>query len=72
MVKAFYIVDIGAPKSWLMRGVGAVLRHMEEAKENIDGLLPTLLQEAGFVEISEPGYQATLFGPLSFYRALKG
>ncbi len=48
-----------------------MIRRLEEAADNVRGLIPGLLAEAGFDPAQEVGHVATLLGPLSLYRAVK-
>ena len=55
---SFYIADIGRPYTalgWAMAGAGWLLLRQPEIKENMDGILPGLIREAGFSDLSEIG-----------------
>ncbi|MFZ3169483.1 MAG: methyltransferase domain-containing protein [Candidatus Methanoperedens sp.] len=66
-----HVADFGKPQNALMYLISLVLRHLEETKENIDGLLPDMFQKAGFEQVEETARFMTLFGTLSLYRAKK-
>ncbi|MDR7418215.1 MAG: methyltransferase domain-containing protein [Armatimonadota bacterium] len=66
-----HVVDFGPPRSRPMRLAAAIMRRLEETADNFDGLLPGMFAEAGFAMVEEAAQFATLFGPLSLYRAQK-
>jgi ubiquinone/menaquinone biosynthesis C-methylase UbiE len=66
-----HVADFGKPHNALMYLISVVLRHLEETKENIDGLLPDMFRKAGFEQVEETARFMTLFGTLSLYRAKK-
>ncbi|PWB56464.1 MAG: methyltransferase type 11 [Candidatus Methanoperedenaceae archaeon] len=66
-----HLADFGKPHNALMYLISLVFRHLEETKENIEGLLPGMFQEAGFEEAKETARFMTVFGTLSLYRARK-
>lgn len=39
--------------------------------DNVNGLLPTLIEGTGFVQVWQTIYYATIFGTLSLYKAQK-
>ena len=66
-----HIVDFGKPRSHVMRRVAGVMGRLEQAKDNFDGKIPDILMAAGFREVSESAQFVTIFGPLSFFHAIK-
>ena len=48
------------------------MRGFEEADDNLDGLIPRFIKEAGFRSVSETEHFTTIFGPLSMIKAMKG
>lgn len=64
-----HIADFGPPHSHAMSVVAALLRHVEEIEDNFAGRLPAMMAEAGFIGVAEVGHFATIFGPMSLYRA---
>jgi ubiquinone/menaquinone biosynthesis C-methylase UbiE len=67
-----HILDFGAPHRFVARLVTIFMRHLEEAADNFDGLVPRFVLEAGFRSVSEIEHFVTLFGPLSLWQAVKG
>ena len=65
-------LDFGTPHSLPASLVAAYLRHLEEAADNFDGLIPRFMLEAGFNPVREIEHFVTVFGPLSLWRAVKG
>ncbi|GAX91663.1 class I SAM-dependent methyltransferase [Effusibacillus lacus] len=69
-----HIADWGRPRSALMRTAFFLVQMLDgfaTTKDNADGLIPQLLLESGFIEVSETVQYPTLFGPLSLYSARK-
>ena len=66
-----HIVDFGRPHSPVMSAMALVMRHFEETADHFAGLLPAMLSESGFAQVTETSYFATVFGPLSLYAAMK-
>ena len=66
-----YLLDFGMPHSAYGRLVSLVLRHNEQVLDNIRGILPGMMRDAGFVNVSEIECFETLFGSLSLFRADK-
>lgn len=65
------IVDFGPPRSRWARLTSPLVRYLERAADNLQGLLPALLQQAGFQAVDEIARYTTVFGDLSLYRASK-
>ena len=66
-----HVADFGAPQNALMRFVSLLTRHLEEASDNVQGLLPVMLVSAGFEAVDATAHYMTIFGTLSLYRARK-
>jgi SAM-dependent methyltransferase len=66
-----HVVDFGPPHSLYSRLVARLSAGLGHAAANVKGELPEMFMEAGFSEVSDTGYFATVAGSLSFYRALK-
>ncbi len=68
-----HIADWGQAQNALMRlaflGV-QLLDGFESTRDNVEGRLIPLLEEAGFESVEETQREMTLFGTLSLYRAL--
>jgi SAM-dependent methyltransferase len=69
-----HIADWGEARDPLMRvaflGI-QLLDGFRTTADNVRGLLPQLMREAGFVEACETRRYATVFGTISLYRARK-
>ena len=67
-----HIADWGQAQNPLMRiafyGI-QLLDGFDNTVDNVNGLLPSLMQEAGFSDVSETRRFATMWGTLSLYRA---
>jgi len=66
-----HIADFGKPQNIPMYFPSLIIRHLEEASDNIKGLLPEIFQLAGFQEIKEKGKYSSLFGNVSLYKMRK-
>ena len=67
-----HVLDFGAPHSAFTRFMAKYMRRLEETADNIDGLIPLFIMEAGFSGVEELNHFGTIFGPLSSWRAVKG
>jgi len=67
----FHIVDFGKPKTAYGWIVSRIISHMERADDNVKGLVPEFLEQAGFVEVKETVSFTTLFGSLTMLAAYK-
>ncbi|MDO9303444.1 MAG: methyltransferase domain-containing protein, partial [Anaerolineales bacterium] len=68
----FHIVDFGPPFNILTRAQASVMKNLERTVDNFAGRILPMLTEAGFGEVKEAGHVITFFGPVAFYRAVKG
>lgn len=69
-----HVADIGRARSALMRVALTpvlLLDGAERVKDNVAGLLPAFMMEAGFAEVVETEPLKTLFGPVWLYMAPK-
>lgn len=66
-----HVADFGKPHNALMYLISRVFRHLEETRDNIDGLLPEMFKQAGFEKVEETARFITIFGTISLYRAKK-
>jgi ubiquinone/menaquinone biosynthesis C-methylase UbiE len=66
-----HITDFGQPHTEWGRMVSPLVRRFEPISDNLDGLLPNLFQDAGFVNIAESRRYATLFGTISILSGQK-
>lgn len=67
----FHIVDFGEPKNFYGWLASRFIRHMERANDNVEGLIPEFLKQAGFAEVKEAASFTTLFGSLTMLVAYK-
>lgn len=67
----FHILDIGVPRSGLMRALSSIAKYFEPIEDNILGKIPGLVVGAGFVNVKETGSDNTLFGTVTFYGSKK-
>jgi len=67
----FHVVDFGKPKNIYGRLVSGFIRHMERADDNVKGIIPEFLKQAGFVQVRETTSFTTLFGSLTMLAAYK-
>lgn len=51
--------------------ISLLVRRMEEAADNVAGLLPRMLRDSGFEGVEEARRFSLPYGTLSFYRAWK-
>lgn len=65
------IADFGKPHTPLMRALSLVTRHLERTADNFDGLLPTMLGNAGFVDVDEPAHYGRPFGTIALLHGRK-
>ena len=66
---SLHLLDFGPPRSGFARAVAHVLQRMGHVHDNVEGRIPCLLGEAGFVRPEEVAHRSTLVGSLSYYRA---
>ena len=66
-----HVADFGKPQNDLMYIISLITRHFEEASDNVQGLLPGMIHDAGFERVEETARYMTIFGTLSLYRARK-
>ncbi len=66
-----HIADFSSPHTRWGRFVAPLVRRFEPIADNLDGLLPAMLREAGFNNIGEVSRFATVFGTLSILSGQK-
>ena len=69
-----HIADWGPPSTGVMRLLARLVRKLDgtdRVQDNLDGLLPVFMCEAGLADVRENSRMATAFGTLSFYSASK-
>lgn len=70
----FHMADWGKAQNALMRSLFFVVQVIDNfytTDDNIQGRLPSLMKEAGFSKVEILENQSTLFGTLSYFKALK-
>lgn len=70
-----HIADWGKPANAAMRLLFysvQTLGGISDTSDNVEARLPNFLRDAGFCDVNETHRHATVFGSLSFYRAVKG
>ena len=69
-----HIADLGKGKSIFMKGISLFIRFFDgfsNTFDNVKGLLPLVIEEAGFNKVVDHGQIDTLVGSISFYSAIK-
>lgn len=66
-----HIVDFGKPRHIYAQLISLVMQRLEEAADNIQGLLPGMIQSAGFAQLEEVAQYTTIVGGLSLFSAEK-
>jgi ubiquinone/menaquinone biosynthesis C-methylase UbiE len=66
-----HVLDFGKPHNIYSLLVSYALRWTEEMADNVQGRLPEMFRDAGFVLEKEPTRFTTLFGTVSLYKAQK-
>jgi ubiquinone/menaquinone biosynthesis C-methylase UbiE len=64
-----HVLDFGRPHNLYTSIVSPLIRRLEEAADNVHGLLPTMIRDAGFDQVEVTQRFTTLFGSLSLYQA---
>ncbi len=65
------LLDIGVPHGVYSRLVSQIIRRTERAEDNIKGLLPQMMKNAGYVNIVHLEDFSSLMGNITLYRAQK-
>ena len=69
-----HIADFGKGHNPLMRAASfpwQLFDGFKTTSDNVNGLLPNLIQDAGFVEVHKSADYMTLFGTISLFAARK-
>lgn len=70
----FHVADYGRQRTPLMRGLFRIIETLDGAantRPNAEGILPRLMAEAGFEQVTEQRVIPTLTGSISLYSAVK-
>jgi len=65
------LADLGQPHNVLMVPISLLTRRMEQAADNVAGMLSGMLVESGFERVEEIERFAMAYRTLSFYRACR-
>ena len=66
-----HVVDFGKPHNSVMWLISWIVRWFEEIHDNILGLLPVYMADAGFDRVEEAACYRTIAGTIVLYRASK-
>ena len=66
-----HVADFGKPRRFYARFIALVMGRLEEAADNIRGLLPGMIRSAGFVQVEETVQYTTIVGGISLFQAKK-
>jgi len=69
-----HIADFGRQRTRWMRGLFKIVQHVdgyENTQPNADGILPSLMEEAGFAQVKETRVISTPTGSISLYQAIR-
>jgi hypothetical protein len=68
---SLHLLDFGRPRSRYSSVLARLLHRGQHLRDNIEGRIPSLMNESGFVESAEVAYRSTVFGTISSYRAVQ-
>ncbi len=66
-----HLLDFGRPRSRYSSVLARLLHRGKHLRDNIEGRIPSLMSESGLVESAEVTHRPTVFGTISFYRAIQ-
>ncbi|MEK9140915.1 MAG: class I SAM-dependent methyltransferase [Nitrospirota bacterium] len=66
-----HVADFGKPHDSVMWLISLAIRWVEEVRDNILGLLPVFITEAGFCPVQETAHFRTMVGTIALYHACK-
>jgi len=66
-----HVADLGKPHNAPMYLPTLIIRHLEETSDNVKGLLPEIIRNAGFEKVEETAKYMTIFGTIALYKAHK-
>lgn len=69
-----HVADYGLQRTRLMRRLFRIVQHgdgYENTQPTADGILPSLMKEAGFAQVKETSVIPTLTGSISLYQAIR-
>jgi len=65
------IADLAKPHNAFMHLASLIIGRLEEASDNVKGLMPSIVRNAGFIELEETARHMTIFGTIALYKASK-
>ena len=65
-----HLLDFGPPHGRLSRAAAHLLHRAGHVHEDLEGRIPSLLAQAGFLHAEEVDHRGTFVGSLSYYRAV--
>ena len=66
-----YVVDFGKPRNPPGYLLSFVMRRLERASDNIEGLLPEMFRQVGFDQVQETAHYLTIVGTLTLVQGQK-
>lgn len=66
-----HVADFGRPHGLVMWLISLLVRWFEEVRDNMLGLLPVFMADAGFQLVEETTHYRTMLGSVALYRACK-
>jgi ubiquinone/menaquinone biosynthesis C-methylase UbiE len=67
----FLLADFGKPHNFFMNVVTKIMQKIENITDNVLGLLPVMMKQAGFYEVTELDRFSSPFGTITFYTGKK-
>lgn len=66
-----HVADFCKPRNSIMWLISLLVRWLEEIHDNVLGLLPVFMSNAGFRPVKETAIYRTIFGQVALYHAIK-
>ncbi len=68
---SLHLMDFGRPRGRYSSVLARLLHRGQHLLDNIEGRIPSFMSESGLAESAEVAHRATVFGTISYYRAIK-
>ncbi len=68
---SLHLLDFGQPGSRYSSILAHLLHRGEHLRDNIEGRIPSFMSESGFASSAEVAHRDTVFGTITYYRAIK-
>jgi ubiquinone/menaquinone biosynthesis C-methylase UbiE len=68
---SLHLLDFGPPRGRLSAWIGRLLHHGQHTRDNLEGRIPSMMGDSGLEQPEEIAHRATLFGSVSYYRAVR-